>query len=111
MKDRREHERHSKKLPIVFDLILPDGNNHLKRITCSTLDISKGGFKVLSPNHISIGYIADLCFYDEISEKSYLLCAEVRWVAPGEDNKDYEIGFQLLDASGSDLPEWLKNLF
>lgn len=76
-------------------------------IICNSVDISANGIQVQMDEHVAMGTILRLCAEFTSGKEPMYLVGEVKWV--GEQDEGFNIGFELLDAEGTDIIEW-KNI-
>jgi len=102
--EKRIHARRERQSEAHFTLSFLDAGGDQKKITCHTLDVSKGGFRVGMNEELPVGFISEFCLESEKGQMM-LLYAELRWCR--KTDLGFECGFQILDAENSDLSHWM----
>ena len=107
---RRQHLR----LPIAsttfIELLSPrlGQSESGKMITCSTMDVSRGGLQVLLAEELTVGAILHIGVDLPNAEDTLYLAGEVRWCLPSNDAlQPWMAGFQILNANNSDIDRWV----
>lgn len=74
---------------------------------CKTLDISRGGLRVQLNHSLTIGAIHQIGVELSRDERTLYLAGEVKWCLPVKGSDDtWTAGFELLNASDSDIENW-----
>ena len=106
----RKHHRLAIVSTTFVELESPDAGdtNSGKLAACKSLDISRGGLKVLLEEEIPVGALLQLGVELPNAEEPLYLVGEVRWCLPNEeDNGTWVAGFQLMNADNSDIKHWV----
>ncbi|CAA0126331.1 Uncharacterised protein [Halioglobus japonicus] len=79
-----------------------------KMITCSTLNVSRGGLQVILTEKLTVGAILQIGVDLPNAPRTLYLAGEVRWCLPNDDEKNPWIaGFHILNAEDSDINTWV----
>ena len=80
-------------------------------IQCKILDVSKEGLRVAIEREVPVGAILHIGAELPGAEETFHLAAEVKWCRQRpEPDTGWSAGFQLLNASDSDISDWQRLL-
>tara|TARA_R110002072_G_scaffold84070_1_gene190629 strand:- start:16298 stop:16654 length:357 start_codon:yes stop_codon:yes gene_type:complete len=79
-----------------------------KMITCSTLNVSRGGLQVILAEQLTVGAILQIGVdLPNVADTLYL-AAEVRYCqASNNEQQPWIAGFQIMNANDSDIERWV----
>ena len=107
--EQRKFDRVSAELAVYIEVLstTEPGDEENRILRTETVDVSSRGFKIWSPRQLAIGSILQLAAELPGQDEDVLvLAAEVRWTSPAEYDDGYWIGFNLFNASDSDIERW-----
>ena len=79
-----------------------------KMITCSTMNVSRGGLQVILSEELTVGAILQIGVDLPNAPDTLYLAGEVRWCLPNNDEQHpWMAGFQILNADDSDIETWV----
>jgi len=109
-----EHRRKHLRLPIesTTKIELPPpvrGQGQAARtVTCTTLNISRGGLQVILAVELAVGAILQIGVDLPGAKGTLSLAGEGRWcLHSNNDDLPWMAGFQLLDVDSSDVKQWV----
>ncbi len=105
---QRSELRLGKELAIFVETwSAPDGETEKANIVVSkTIDVSANGLQIVMDKPLVPGSILQVCIEFIGQPPRYHLSGEVKWVANAGREKDYLVGFQLLDSEFTDIEAW-----
>ena len=84
-----------------------DGEGQGEIARCKTTDISRGGLQVGLDRELAVGAILQIGVELPGAEDAFYMAGEVKWCRPDAGAEGSWIaGFQLLNASDSDIERW-----
>ncbi len=112
MSVKRKHLR----LPLTSNTFIElessgiDTGDNGKVIGCKTVNVSRAGMLVNLSQPLSVGAILQIGIDIAGQPKTLYLAGEVRWCLRNknttEDSEKWQAGFQILNASGTDIDRW-----
>ena len=110
--DKRKHERIPSSETIFIELVSSSVDGHGGEvIRCKTSNISSNGLRAQVTKELIIGAILQVGIDLREAQDTLYLAAEVIWCKPDKNNPgSWSAGFQLLNASDSDIKTWRKVL-
>lgn len=81
-----------------------EGNANI--VISKTVDVSANGLQIVMDKPLPPGSILQVCVEFIGSLPRYHLSGEVKWVASVGHDKNYLVGFQLLDSEYTDIEAW-----
>lgn len=85
----------------------PTGDEGQANIVISkTVDVSANGLQIVMDKPLSPGSILQVCVEFVGEPPRYHLSGEVKWVASVGRDRNYLVGFQLLDSEYTDIEAW-----
>lgn len=89
----------------------PHGDERTPNIVISkTVDVSANGMQIVMDKPLAPGSILQVCVELIGEPPHYRLSGEVKWVANVGREKDYLVGFQLLDSEYTDIEAWKQRV-
>ena len=107
--EQRQYVRLSLESTVFIELMAAAaaGDEEAKVARCKTLDISRGGLRVQLNQPLTIGAIHQIGVELSADDRTLYLAGEVKWCLPAKGSNDtWTAGFQLLNASDSDIETW-----
>ncbi|MEX2489634.1 MAG: PilZ domain-containing protein [Pseudomonadales bacterium] len=77
-------------------------------LSCRTVDVSSGGLRIQSKDHIPEGCQLDLWVDNSARPGKFFLTSHVRWIRTVDGQ--YEIGVALHNGSATDIEDWRQLL-
>ena len=104
--EQRQEFRHDSS-ERLFLQVVQSTNPDLVGITlsCTTLDISRGGLKISCDQEMPVGCVIDLWVDDSARPGKFFLSSEVRWTREKQAG-DFHVGVKLLEGAATDIEEW-----
>ena len=85
----------------------PTGEARKPNVAVSkTVDLSANGLQIVMDKPTPPGSILQLCVEFIGETRHYHLTGEVKWVATVGRDKDYLVGFLLMESEGTDIEPW-----
>lgn len=85
----------------------PSGEARKPNVVVSkTVDLSANGLQIIMDKPTPPGSILQLCVEFIGEPRHYHLTGEVKWVATVGRDKDYLVGFLLMESDGTDIEPW-----
>ena len=79
-----------------------------KMVTCKTVDVSRGGLRVMLAEKLTVGAILQIGIDLPDAADTLYLAGEVRWCRKGKNKQHpWRAGFQILNAEDSDIEAWI----
>ena len=75
-------------------------------VVSKTVDLSANGLQIVMDKPTPPGSILQLCVEFVGEPRHYRLTGEVKWVATVGRDKDYLVGFLLMESDGTDIEPW-----
>jgi hypothetical protein len=107
---RRKHLRLPIESTTFIELLSPrmDQSDSGRMVTCKTLNVSRGGLQVILAEKLTVAAILQIGVDLPTAPDTLYLAGEVRWCLPSNDEKyPWMAGFQILNASDSDIEQWV----
>ena len=107
---RRKHLRLPIESTIFIELLSPrmDQSHSGRLVTCKTLNVSRGGLQVILAEKLTVAAILQIGVDLPTATETLYLAGEVRWCLPSNDEQHpWMAGFQILNASDSDVEQWV----
>ena len=108
---RRKHLRLPVESSAFIELMSPRASNpeHGGRVTCKSLNVSRGGLQVSLGEQLTVGAILQIGIDLQGSADTLYLAGEVRWcLANKDEHHPWIAGFQILNANDSDIDRWVE---
>jgi len=108
MKDKRRFQRLNRQGKVYIEVSArgASGDEPGEVISCDCIDASLRGLRVSMDRPVRVGAIfhigAELAELDD----TLYLAAEVKWCRPMDTSTNYCVGFELYQASDSDIDAW-----
>ena len=110
---KRSHTRLSFEGNIFVELVSPGtAENQTREIaSCLTRDVSQNGLRVGINQELDIGAILQIGVELSGQENTLYLTGEVKWCERDDSGKTlWQVGFELMNASDSDIDAWREQL-
>ncbi len=107
--EKRKHQRLSFEGTIFLELVAPGmAEDHSGEVVlCKTIDISRSGVRVGVDRELTVGAILQIGVELSQEENTLYLAGEVKWCRQsGDEATVWLVGFELLNASNSDIETW-----
>ena len=108
--EKRKHERLPLERTVFIELVNPGDPGQRDDIAvqlCTTLDISRSGLRAVIDREVAIGSIIQVGVELDEGDDPMYLTGEVKWSLPDSDSPGkWAVGFELLNASDSDIQAW-----
>ena len=107
---RRNHQRLPLASTTFIELLAPGpGQSESgKMVTCSTMDVSRGGLQVKLSESLILNTILQIGVDLPNAADTLYLAGEVCWCQPSNDEQHPRMaGLQILHANGSDIDTWI----
>lgn len=89
----------------------PHGEARNSSIVISkTVDVSANGLQIVMDKPVAPGSILQVCVEFLGEPPHYHLSGEVKWVASVGREKDYLVGFQLIESEHTDIEAWKNRI-
>ena len=77
-------------------------------ITCTSLNVSRGGLQVILEQELTVGAILQIGIDLPDTQDTLYLAGEVRWCLPRREAQySWMAGFQILNAQNTDIERWV----
>jgi len=109
----RSHQRLSFEGNIFVELMSPDvvGNQPREIACCQTRDVSQNGLRLGINRELDIGTILQIGVELSGQKNTLYLTGEVKWCERDNSGKTlWQVGFELMNASDSDIDAWRAQL-
>jgi len=109
VEEKRKHQRLSFEGTIFIELVAPGmAEDHSGEVVlCKTIDISRSGVRVGVDLELTVGAILQIGVELSQEENTLYLAGEVKWCRQsGDEATVWLVGFELLNASNSDIETW-----
>jgi len=110
--DKRKHERIPSSETIFIELVSAGVDGHEAEVVrCKTSNISSNGLRAQVGTELIVGAILQVGIDLQGAEDTLYLAAQVVWCKPDNKNPGYwSAGFELMNASDSDIETWREVL-
>ena len=86
----------------------PGQDKSASMIMCKSLNVSRGGLQVMLEEELTVGNILQVSVELPGEKDKLYLAAAVRWCLPSKNEQNpWMAGFQILNASDSDIERWV----
>lgn len=112
MTEQRKHLRLPTESRTFIELLSPlmGKSDSGRLVTCTCINISRGGLQVVMAEQVTVGAILQIGIELPGAAKPLYLAGEVRWCRANEDDREnpWAAGFELLNAEHSDIEQWIE---
>ncbi len=103
--NQRRYERLNADLAVYIEVAATAGEEGTILRT-ETIDVSSRGFRVWCPKDLPVDSILQLAAEMPGSDEVLVLAGQIRWTRPADYNDGHWIGFELFNATDSDIEKW-----
>lgn len=108
-KEQRSEYRLADTITIFIETFsAPAGESRLANsiVISKTIDVSANGIQVVMDKPLPLGSILQFCLETKGGDERFHLAGEVMWLSETAQQKQYLVGFKILDAEQTHISEW-----